>query len=76
MTLSKRRELDQALHSECSNIFRSYPVRKPKTPTDSTRTVTPPTFDTKEAVKAMQLDSLLTNNPMLNGQGVKIGELR
>jgi hypothetical protein len=37
------------------------------------RVVIPPTIDTKEAAKAMQLASVLTDNPMLTGKGVKVG---
>lgn len=51
-------------------------AHEPGTGMPSQKAVVPPTWDTREAIKAMQLESLLANNPIMNGEGVKIGETK
>lgn len=72
MTLLRRRQLEETLQSQCSNIFRSFLGYRPKMDQEA-RVVTPPTIDTKEALRAMQLEGFLANHPALDGAGVKIG---
>jgi hypothetical protein len=76
MTLLKWQALDGPLKSQCLTLVRSIPADRPEPGEPGAgRVVTPPTFNTKEAATAMQLTSLLTNNPMLTGKGVKVGGL-
>jgi len=67
-------DVDTALQRYCSRIFRSHTNPKPQPTAGAGRAAgTPFVVDTKEAVKAMLLDTVLANNPKLDGSGIKIG---
>lgn len=67
-------DVDTALQRYCSRVFRSRTNPKPKpTPGAGRAAGTPVVVDTKKAVRAMLLDTVLPKNPKLDGSGIKIG---